>query len=82
MNSNYKTSPKKLADYCKDRVCQNQCRFNQICWYNFRLGRPEDAYASGKSSDEYKKLKHMAKMINEGVENDVNRCVAYDTTRL
>lgn len=74
-SNNYKISPKKLAEYCKGRVCQNKCKYNKICWYNFRLDRPEDAYSQNKNSDEYKKLKCMVKMINMGIENDINKIV-------
>lgn len=81
MNSNYKTSPKKLAEYCKGRICQNQCKYNQICWFNFRLERPDNVYLTGKKSDDYKKLKYMVKMINDGVENDVNKVIEYDLKR-
>ena len=73
MNSNYKLTPKKLADYCKGRTCQNECKYNQLCYSVFNLDTPADAYECGKTSKEYKKLKTLLKLINAGVPNDINK---------
>jgi hypothetical protein len=73
MNSNYKLTPKKLADYCNGRTCQSECKYNHLCYSVFKLATPADAYALGKSSEEYKKLKTLLNLINAGVPNDIGK---------
>lgn len=75
MNVKYKMTPKKLADYCNGRTCQSECKYNHLCYYVFKLDTPSDAYDSGKTSEEYKKLKSMLVLINSGVPNDINKII-------
>ena len=73
MNSNYKLTPKKLADYCKNKTCQTECKYNHLCYFVFKLNTPADAYKHDKSSEEYKKLKTLLNLINTGIPNDISK---------
>lgn len=55
MKSNYKLTPKKLADYCNGLTCQTDCEYNHLCYSVFGLGRPDLAYKEDKKSEDYKK---------------------------
>lgn len=73
MKANTKITPKKLADYCDGRTCQSECKYNHLCFSVFGLDNAKDAYDCGRYSDEYKKLKILLAMINNGIPNDINK---------
>ena len=73
MKSNYKLTPKKLADYCHGLTCQTDCKYNHLCYSVLGLDRPDLVYKEDKKSEDYKKLKALVSMINAGIPNDINK---------